>query len=34
MLSQHGFPLGHATQGIQEAGFTLAHDLDWMAIRL
>lgn len=28
------FPLGHATQGIQEAGFVLAHDLDWMAIRL
>lgn len=28
------YPLGRATQGIQEAGFVLAHDLDWMAIRL
>ena len=28
------FPMGRATAGIQEAGFKLAHDLDWMALRL
>lgn len=28
------FPMGRATQGIQDAGFVLAHDLDWMALKL
>ena len=27
-------PMGFATKGIQDAGFTLAHDLDWMALKL
>jgi len=28
------YPMGHATQGIKDAGFTLAHDLDWMYLRI
>lgn len=27
-------PMGFATKGIQDAGFTLAHDLDWMVLTL
>ncbi len=28
------FPISRATKGIQEAGFKLVHDLDWMALRV
>ncbi len=28
------YPMGCATQGIQDAGLTLAYDLDWMALKL
>ena len=28
------YPMGHATQGIKDAGFVLMHDLDWMVLTL